>query len=80
MVSELVIEKDIQQAAPDARRCRSNSDHGRLTVMGSGAEMGCFNRISEAEGKALHVNGKPVDRLEGSKKFICAYREPLSIG
>lgn len=80
MASEAVIEADIKQADPHARRCGSNPDHGRLTVMASGIEMGCFNRISEQEARILHENKRPVDKLEGSKKFICTYREPLSIG
>ena len=77
MNADFVNEMDVKQNGPDARRCPSNSDHGRLTTMAGGLNLGCMNRISEREAKQLHENGRPIAKLDGSKAFICAYQEPV---
>ena len=76
--SDFVLEQDKKQAA-SGRLCPANPEHGRLTVASTGIELMCLNRISEEEAKRLHEAGRQVDRLEGSKKFICTHKEPLSV-
>jgi hypothetical protein len=78
MASQEVIDQDIRQSdRSSARQCPQG--HGRLTVMAGGASLGCFNRIGEDEAQRLHGDGLAIAKLEGSKKFVCAYVEPISV-
>lgn len=78
MTPDFMHQMDVKQSDPKtARVCAANPDHGRLTVKSPGLDLTCGNRILEREAKALHENGRPVEKLEGSKVFVCAYTEPI---
>ena len=75
MSPDHILKADIKQSSPDGKVCPVNPDHGRLTMMGNGVALGCFNRVKEEEAKRIAEAGRPVFKLEASKVLICGHTE-----
>ena len=75
MSPDHILKADIKQGGPDAKTCPVNPAHGRLTVMGNGLALGCFNRVKEDEARQIAEAGRPVFKLEASKVLVCGHTE-----